>query len=94
MGDVKSGPCRLSFDSRLRVEFPAGTVAADAGPPRELDERLGLSAPTERRLTDPCTGRKCQPPLPDIFRQSVYSLLAGYKNTNNTARLAELPLAC
>jgi Transposase DDE domain group 1 len=93
MGDAKSGPVRLSFNPRLRVEFRGATVTSDAGLllPRELEERLGLSALIERYLSDPRTGRNSQFPLPDLFRQSIYSRLAGYEDTNDAERLAEDP---
>ena len=93
MGEAKSSPVRLSFNPRLRVEFRGATVTSDAGLllPRELDERLGLSALIERHLTDPRTGRNLQFPLPDLFRQSIYSRLAGYEDTNDAERLAEDP---
>ena len=53
MGDATSGPVRLSFNPQLRVEFRGATVTSDAGLllPRELDERLGLSALIERHLS-------------------------------------------
>ena len=93
MGDAKSGPFRLSFNPQLRVEFQGATVTSDAGLllPRELDERLGLSALIERHLTDPRTGRNLQFSLPDLFRQSIYGRLAGYEDTNDAERLAEDP---
>ncbi len=93
MGDAKAGPVRLSFNPQLRVEFRGATVTSDAGLllPRELDERLGLSALIARHLTDPRTGRNRQFPLSDLFRQSVYSRLAGYEDTNDAERLAEDP---
>jgi len=93
MGDAQAGPVRLSFNPQLRVEFHGATVTSDAGLllPRELDERLGLSALIERHLTDPRTGRNFQFALPDLFRQSVYSRLAGYEDTNDAERLAEDP---
>ena len=93
MGDATSGPVRLSFDPQFRVEFHGATMTSDAGLllPRELDEHLGLSALIERHLTDHRTGRNCQFPLPDLFRQSLYSRLAGYEDTNNAERLAEDP---
>jgi len=93
MGDAQSGPVRLSFNPQLRVEFRGATVTSDAELllPRELDERLGLSALIERHFTDPRTGRNCQFPLPDLFRQSIYSRLAGYEDTNDAERLAEDP---
>ena len=93
MGDARAGPVRLSFNPQLRVEFRGATVTSDAGPllPRELDERLGPSALIERHLTDPRTGHNYQFPLPDLFRQSIYSGLAGYEDTNDSERLAEDP---
>src|SRR5215470_7998289 len=93
MGDAESGPIRLSFNTQLRIEFRGATVTSDAGLllPRELDERLGLSALIERHLTDPRTGRNFQFPLRDLFRQSIYGRLAGYEDTNDAERLAEDP---
>src|SRR2546426_12072951 len=93
VGDAKSGPIRLSFNPQLRVEFRGATVTSDAGLllPRELDERLGLDALIERHFTDPRTGHNRQFPLPDLFRQSIYSRLAGYEDTNDAERLAEDP---
>src|SRR5256712_10357045 len=91
VGDVESGPIRLSFNPQLRVEFRGATVTSDAGLllPRELDERLGLSALIERHLSDPRTGRNFQFPLADLVRQSIYSRLAGYEDTNDAERLAQ-----
>jgi len=82
-----------SFNPQLRVEFSGATVTSDAGLllPRELDERLGLSALIERHLTDPRTGRNSQFALADLFRQSIYSRLGGYEDTNDAERLAEDP---
>ncbi len=93
MGDATSGPVRLSFNPQLRVEFRGATVTSDAGLllPRELDKRLGLDALIERHLTDPRTGHNRQFPLPDLVRQSIYSRLAGYEDTNDAERLAEDP---
>ena len=89
MGDAESGPIRLSFNPQLRIEFRGATVTSDAGLllPRELDKRLGLDALIEQHLTDPRSGRNRQFPLPDLFRQSIYSRLAGYEDTNDAERL-------
>jgi len=93
MGDGASAPIRLSFNPQLRIEFRGATVTSDAGLllPRELDERLGVSALIEEHLTDPRTGRNAQFPLRDLLRQSIYSRLAGYEDTNDAKRLAEDP---
>jgi hypothetical protein len=81
MGDATSGLCRLSFNPQFRVEFRGATVTSDVGLlwPRELDER---------HLTDPRSGRSRQVPLPDLFRQTISSRLAGYEDTNDAERLA------
>ncbi|MBI3625000.1 MAG: IS1380 family transposase [Candidatus Rokubacteria bacterium] len=93
MGDATSGQVRLSFNPQLRVEFRGATVTSDAGLllPRELDERLGLNRLIERHLADPRIGHNRQFPLRDLFRQSIYSRLAGYEDTNDAERLAEDP---
>ena len=93
MGEATSGPIQLSFNPQLRVEFRGATVTSDAGLllPRALDEQLGLGALIERHLTDPRSGRNRQFPLVDLFRQSIYSRLAGYEDTNDAERLAVDP---
>jgi hypothetical protein len=93
MGDAASDAIQLSFNPQLRVEFRGATVTSNAGLllPRELDERLGLDRLIEQHLTDPRTGHNRQFPLPDLFRQSIYSRLAGHADTNDAERLAEDP---
>jgi Transposase DDE domain group 1 len=93
MGDAKSDPIRLSFNPQLRFEFGGSTATTDAGLllPRELDERLGLSALIDRHLSDLRTGSNSWFPLPDLVRQSPYSRLAGYLDTNDAERLAKDP---
>jgi Transposase DDE domain group 1/Lipocalin-like domain len=93
VGDTKSGSIRLTFNPQLRVEFRGATVTSDAGLllPRELDDQLGLDALVEHHLSDPRTGHNRQFPLRDLFRQSIYSRLAGYEDTNDAERLAEDP---
>lgn len=57
-------------------------------------QESGLSmVSTARQLgvtdkTDPRTGRNLQSPLPDLFRPSLDSRLAGYEDTNDAERLA------
>src|SRR5262249_61875734 len=44
-----------------------------------------------RSPPDPRPGPNAQFPLPALFRQSIYSRLAGYEDTNDAERLAEDP---
>jgi hypothetical protein len=46
---------------------------------------------TAVHLTDPRRGKNTQFPLADLFRQSVYSRLAGYEDVNDAERLSQDP---
>jgi len=58
---------------------------------RELDERLGFGELIPQHLTDSSRGKNTQFPLADLFRQSVYSRLAGYEDVNDAERLSQDP---
>ena len=98
MGDAESGPVQLSFNSQLRVEFRGATVTSDAGLllPRELDERLGLSALVDRPLSDPRTGRNRQFPsagsLPPV--RSTAGWLGTKTPTTPSGSPKILPFGC
>jgi hypothetical protein len=78
VSEAQEGPCRLSFNGSLRVDFQVARVTSDGGLllVRELDERLGFGGLIERHLSDG-RGKNTQLPLADLVRQSVYSRLAG-----------------
>ena len=58
---------------------------------RELDERLGFGELIAQHLSDSRCGKNTQFPLADLFRQSVYSRLAGYENVNDAEQLSQDP---
>ena len=93
MGEGGNGGLRVHFDARVRVEFQGAKVTSDAGlvAVRELDEALGLSRLAERMVRETRTGRNVQHELAPLLRQSVYSRLAGYEDTNDAERLAQDP---
>jgi hypothetical protein len=93
MGERQNGPFQLSFNSSLKVDFQGSRVTSDGGLilVRELDERLGFGELITQHLGDSRRGKNTQLPLADLFRQSVYSRIAGYEDVNDAERLAQDP---
>jgi len=94
MGECKEEQLKVDFDARVRLEFVGSKISSDAGllAYRELDEKLGLTARAGQFLTEQRTGRNVQHELAPLLRQSVYSRLAGYPDTNDADRLARDPV--
>jgi hypothetical protein len=93
MGEKQNQPFQLSFNAALKVEFQGSRVTSDGGLilVRELDERLGFGELIEEHLTDSRRGKNTQFPLSDLFRQCVYSRLAGYEDVNDAERVSQDP---
>ena len=93
MGKKQNGPFQLSFNASLKVDFQGARVTSDGGLilVRELDERLGFGELITQHLSDSRRGKNTQLPLADLFRQSVYSRIAGYEDVNDAERLAHDP---
>ncbi len=89
MGEKKRTGFKVTFDRKLKLEFHGTKVTSDAGllAYRELDERLGLTAVSQAQLTDTRRGKNTQHSVTALLRQSVYSRLAGYEDTNDAERL-------
>jgi hypothetical protein len=93
MGEKAQEALQLQFDRRLRLEFHGARITSDAGllACRELDEALGLAEAAPAYLHETRSGRNIQHELVPLLRQSVYSRLAGYEDTNDAERLARDP---
>ena len=93
MGDSEKTPLKLNFDPKVRLEFRGASITSDAGllACRELDDALGLTDPAADFLKESRTGNNIRHRLIPLLRQSVYSRLAGYEDTNDAERLAQDP---
>jgi hypothetical protein len=93
MGEKHIEPFQLSVNASLQVDFQGSRVTSDGGVllVRELDERLGLGELIAQHLSDSRRGKNTQLPLGDLFRQSVYSRIAGYEDVNDAERLSQDP---
>jgi len=92
-GAGKKEALRVVFDSRLKLEFHGSKVTSDAGllAYRELDAALGLTDLGDELLNDWRTGKNTQHSMVALMRQSIFSRLAGYEDTNDAERLSVDP---
>ena len=83
----------MQFDWEIKLEFHGAKVSSDGGLLiyRGLDEALGLTDLAETMLSELRVGKNTRHTLKALLRQSVYSRLAGYEDTNDAERLRVNP---
>ena len=93
MGDGEKASLRLQFNPQIRLELHGATITSDAGllAFRELDDALDLTPIASDYLQESRTGRNIRHHLVPLLRQSIYSRLAGYDDTNDAERLSQDP---
>ena len=93
MGESSQNAFRVRFDPSLKLEFHGAKVTSDAGllAYRELDGALDLTTSGGKLLSDSRTGKNTQHSVTSLLRQSTYSRLAGYEDTNDAERLSVDP---
>ena len=88
MGEESQEALKLQFDKRLRLEFHGASFTSDAGLLScwELDGALGLTEAVPSYLRETRGGRNMQHELVSLLRQSMYSRLAGYEDSNEAGQ--------
>ena len=94
MGEARKDVLQVDFDRSVKLEFHGSTISSDGGllAYRELDEAFALTVMADDVLTDLRTGCNIQHSLTALLRQSIYSRLAGYDDTNDAERLSVDPV--
>jgi hypothetical protein len=93
MGERGKDALKVDFDRNSRLEFHGTKVTSDAGllAYRELDEALGPTTMIEPEFYDNRKGKNTQHNITALLKQSIYSRLAGYEDTNDAERLSVDP---
>ena len=93
MGAGQNRPLRLASNPCVEMRFTGATDTSDAGllAFAELDRAVDLTLMAHVSLKETRPGKNISHDLLQLFRQAVYSRVAGYEDVNDAERLARDP---
>ncbi len=93
MGESKNSYIDVQFNKKLKIGLKGSEVTSDGGllAIREMDEKLGLTKIAGKYLEDNRYGKNIQHEMTGLLRQSIYSRLGGYEDTNDAEGLRKDP---
>ena len=93
MGEAKNSYIDVQFNKKLKIGLKGSEVTSNGGllAIREMDEKLGLTEIAGQYLEDNRFGKNIQHEMIGLLRQSVYSRLGGYEDTNDAEGLSKDP---
>jgi hypothetical protein len=76
------------------LDFDGGRLSSDAGVVlrKDLDDQRGFTRDLAAVLADPRDARRVKFSLPDLLKQRVYHMAAGYEDANDAHTLRDDPL--
>ena len=76
------------------LDFDGGRLSSDAGVVllKDIDDQLGLTRNLAAVLSDPRDARRVKFTLPDLLKQRVYQIAAGYEDANDANTLRDDPI--
>src|SRR5438132_2861051 len=76
------------------LDFDGGRLSSDAGVVllKDIDDHLGLTRDLAAVLSDPRDARRAQFTLPDLLKQRVLQIAAGYEDANDANTLRDDPI--
>src|SRR3989454_437448 len=76
------------------LDFDGGRLSSDAGVVllKDIDDPLGFTRDLAAVLSDPRDARRVKFPLPELLKQRVYHMAAGYEDANDANTLRDDPI--
>jgi Transposase DDE domain group 1 len=78
----------------IDLDCDGGRLSSDAGVVlrKDIDDQLGFTRDLAAVLSDPRDARRVKFTLPDLLKQRVYQIAAGYEDANDANTLRDAPI--